>query len=139
MSNIDYLTNPPAHTGIGLPDDTVHDEQDTPETTRSTNGSPNEIKIHRGVPAPKTLSVRGVKSRYPLMEMEIGDCFFVDCDRSDEGKTEERTIRQTVSRYHRRLKDGKGFPLASKNSIPNDARWAVSRQGDDRVGVWRLA
>jgi len=107
------------------------------EPTRDSH-SPNGIEIHSNIPVPSSVGVRGVRSRYPLMEMKIGDCFFVECDRSDEGKLEERTIRQTVSRYHRRLADG-NFGLAKKHSVPDDARWAVSRQDDNRVGVWRLA
>jgi hypothetical protein len=107
------------------------------EPTRDSHSS-NGIEIHSNIPVPSSVGVRGVRSRYPLMEMEIGDCFFVECDRSDQGKLEERTIRQTVSRYHRRLADG-NFGLAKKHSVPDDARWAVSRQDDNRVGVWRLA
>ena len=83
------------------------------------------IQIHDGIPMPATgVNGRGRSPRYPLMEMQVGQCFFVNADRSENGKREERTLRQTVSRYHRRNKQA-------------NIRWVVARQDDNRIGVWR--
>ena len=89
-----------------------------------SNEENEEIEIHSGIPIPETARRRGRGPRYPLMKMDVGQSFFVECHRDEEGKREERTLRQTVSRYHRRLKD-------------QGIRWVVSRQDDSTVGVWR--
>lgn len=107
-------------------------EEDGPEATNTTSNAEsesmdnNEIEIHSGIPVPSNAGNRGGRSRYPLMKMSVGDCFFIDSDRTDEGRREERTLRQTVSRYHRRTKE-------------DGTRWVVSRQDDNRIGVWRIS
>lgn len=105
-------------------------EEDGPEATNTTNNAEpesmnnNEIEIHSGIPIPETAGNRGRSARYPLMKMDVGQSFFVECPRDEEGRREERTLRQTVSRYHRRMKD-------------QGMRWVVSRQDESTIGVWR--
>lgn len=109
--------------GVGLP----WNETDGPETTNSEESESmnnNEIEIHSGIPIPETAGNRGRSARYPLMKMNVGQSFFVECPRDEEGRREERTLRQTVSRYHRRMKD-------------QGMRWVVSRQDESTIGVWR--
>jgi hypothetical protein len=96
-------------------------EEDTTEEMMQQNDS---FEIHDDIPIPQSAGNAGRRARYPLMKMSVGQCFFVTADRSESGKREERTLRQTVSRYHRRTKaDG--------------MRWIVARQDDNRLGVWR--
>lgn len=91
-------------------------------TMQESNGG---IQIHDGIPMPSTgANGRGRGPRYPLMDMEVGQCFFVNADRTEDGRKEERTLRQTVSRYHRRNREA-------------NIRWVVARQDDNRIGVWR--
>ena len=109
--------------GVGLP----WNETDGSETTNSEESESmnnNEIEIHSGIPIPETAGNRGRSARYPLMKMNVGQSFFVECPRDEEGRREERTLRQTVSRYHRRMKD-------------QGMRWVVSRQDESTIGVWR--
>ena len=107
-------------------------EGDGPEATNTTNSEEsesmdnNEIEIHSGIPIPETAGSRGRSARYPLMKMDVGQSFFVECPRHEEGRREERTLRQTVSRYHRRTR-----------AAGAERRWVVSRQDESTIGVWR--
>ena len=79
------------------------------------------IEIHKGIPAP----TRGLHG-YPIMELEVGDCFFVDAEAdTEEGTTVGNTLRSFVSRQHRRLRDS-----------GDSRRFRVSRYNDETIGVW---
>lgn len=43
------------------------------------------IKIEKNVPIPDTDS-----TEYPILEMEVGDSFFVPCEKAKKGKTRNR-------------------------------------------------
>lgn len=93
------------------------------------NKMSDEFTIHSDIPMPVHGDTQTRPPRYPLMRMHVGECFFVNAGRDEDGRREERTLRQTVSRYHRRFKD-------------RGLRWSVLRQDDDgsgvpRIGVWR--
>lgn len=81
------------------------------------------IQIHKDIPAPQ----RGL-SAYPLMDLEVGDCFFVGAETgTDDGATAANSLRSFVSRQHRRLRDS------------GDARrFRVARYDENTLGVWRV-
>jgi hypothetical protein len=108
---------------IDMATDVVRNMEPTVNETEEEMGDDEGIKIHTDIPIPQNAGV-GRKPRYPLLKMNVGDCFFVESGRTEEGRREERTLRQTVSRYHRRMKE-------------QGTRWVVVRQDDNSIGVWR--
>ena len=108
---------------VGVASDVIHSMTPSVNTEKEMSDNVEEMKIYTDIPIPQNAGV-GRKPRYPLLKMNVGDCFFVEAGRTEEGKREERTLRQTVSRYHRRMKD-------------QGVRWVVVRQDDNAIGVWR--
>jgi|TARA_Y100000401_G_C8235939_1_gene180534 hypothetical protein len=81
------------------------------------------IEIHKNIPTPG----RGL-SAYPLMDLEVGDCFFVGAQvGTDDGVTSGNSLRSFVSRQHRRLRES-----------GDTRRFRVARYDENTLGVWRV-
>ena len=75
------------------------------------------------VPLPRKLSTRMIND-WPIENLEVGQCFIVPCDMSEEDKAKiERRLRAAASRYGRRL----------------DRKYAVRRLDATQIGLWRTA
>ena len=98
------------------------------------------IEIKKNVPKPEGVRAPGPGQKYPLSDMQVGDCFFVPYGDMQEGDTPQKfrnRIHQSVKNYALRTKteatrQKHSVALMTQDDTSEDKLYYA---GD--VGVWR--
>ncbi len=84
-----------------------------------------KFKIYDSVPVPNRVDRRS----YPFKDLEVDQCFMVECDRK-----QERSIRSSATHWNNKHPDRRYIV----RRLPDDGERELSAEGEYTLGVWRV-
>ena len=84
-----------------------------------------KFKIYDSVPVPNRVDRRS----YPFKDLEVDQCFMVECDRK-----QERSIRSSATHWNNKHPDRRYIV----RRLPDDGERELSTDGEYTLGVWRV-
>ena len=83
------------------------------------------FKIYDSVPVPNRVDRRS----YPFKDLEVDQCFIVECDRR-----QEKSIRSSATHWNNKHPDRRYIV----RQMPDDGEMKSSVDGEYTIGVWRV-
>jgi len=83
------------------------------------------LEIYDSVPVPNRIDRRS----YPFKDLEVGQCFLVECDRK-----QEKSIRSSATHWNKRHPERRYIV----RRLPIDGERKISVDGEFTIGVWRV-